>query len=129
MAVLDLIRNSEPFLRFVAEWEHGLPALALADLTAAPGGDDFDRSRQLLADLRYTASPGAPDRRRASRRRLATPDLSVQHADEWDRGRARHQVNENRFCIFMSRGMSPRTRTLPCMNACIGFNSRLMMDT
>ena len=36
MAVLDLIRNSEPFLRFVAEWEHGLPALALADLTAEP---------------------------------------------------------------------------------------------
>jgi nicotinamidase-related amidase len=33
-----LIRNSEPFLRYLAEWEAGLPVLDLAGLAAEPSG-------------------------------------------------------------------------------------------
>lgn len=33
----DMIRQSEPFLRYVAEWEDKLPVLPLAELCAEPG--------------------------------------------------------------------------------------------
>ncbi len=36
MDASDLIRNSEPFLRYLAEWEAGLPAVALDRLAADP---------------------------------------------------------------------------------------------
>jgi nicotinamidase-related amidase len=36
MHASDLIRNSEPFLRYVVDWEARLPSLPLADLAANP---------------------------------------------------------------------------------------------
>src|SRR2546426_12135241 len=32
----ELIRSSEPFLRYLADWEAGLPTAALADVAADP---------------------------------------------------------------------------------------------
>jgi nicotinamidase-related amidase len=36
MNTSEFVRNSEPFLRYLAEWEAGLPALTLAEVAADP---------------------------------------------------------------------------------------------
>src|SRR5664279_4602835 len=37
MDATELVRHSEPFLRYVAEWEAGLTARPLAEVAADPG--------------------------------------------------------------------------------------------